>query len=308
MSAYRTRRDTPRRALADLADRQHGVVARDQLRERGWSDTAIHRAVAEGRLRRMHLGVYAVGHRSLRVEGRWLGAVLACGPGAALSHRSAAALWELHRSDRDQIDVIGLRRRGTVDPVIDLHRTRRLEPRGVTMHRGVRVTGVARTLVDLAGVVEQSVLERVLAQAEVLGLYDHGALIDALDRSNGRRGARALRAAISAAPTMTRSELERRFLRLCARHDIPRPLVNATVCGHEVDFLWPSARLIVETDGHAYHRTRLAFERDRRRDADLMLAGYRVLRITHRRLLTDPEGVARTVAALVWRSTSAMRT
>jgi hypothetical protein len=308
MSAYRTRRDTPRRALAELADRQHGVVARNQLRELGWSDAAIHRAVAEARLRRIHLGVYAVGHCSLRVEGRWLGAVLACGPGAALSHRSAAAFWELHGSDRAQIDVIGLRRRGTVDPAIDLHRTRRLDAGDVTMHRGLRVTSVARTLVDLAGVVHAPVLERAVAQAEVLGLYDHAALCGLLDRSSGRRGAGALRAAIGAAPAMTRSELERRFLRLCGRNGIPAPVVNATVCGYEVDFLWPEARLVVETDGHAYHRTRHAFEVDRRRDAELLIAGYRVLRITYRRLVSDPAGVAQTVSTLVWQSTSATRT
>jgi very-short-patch-repair endonuclease len=286
-------------ALITLADRQYGVVAREQLRAIGMSDTEIRNAIRRGRLRRMHRAVYAVGHRALRAEGHWLAAVLAGGPGTALSHRSAAALWELCRSDRGRIDIIVCTRRGDPDPALDVHRPRRLDAADVTSHKGIAVTTVARTLADLAGVVGDPVLARAVAQAEVLGLYDHGALCDVLNRSNGRRGARALRAAIDTSPTFTRSELEGRFLRMCAKHGLPKPLVNVVVCGHEVDFFWPAARLIVETDGHTYHGTRHAFETDRVRDAELTVAGYRVIRITYRRLRTDPAGVAATIRALV---------
>jgi hypothetical protein len=185
------------------------------------------------------------------------------------------------------------------DAAVQVHRARRLDPLDTTTHRRVTVTTVARTLVDLAGVIDAGALERALAQAEVLGLYDQAALRDILDRSKGRRGAASLRAALHTPPALTRSELERRFLRLCDAHGLPRPLVNVEICGYEVDFAWPEARLVVETDGHAYHRTRRAFELDRRRDADLLVAGYRVLRVTYHRLLTDPEGVACTIRALL---------
>ncbi|MGH2948485.1 MAG: DUF559 domain-containing protein [Solirubrobacteraceae bacterium] len=227
-----------------------------------------------------------------------LAAVLACGPGAVLSHRSAAALWELRPSARERIEVTSAARVGERERAIELHRVRRLEPADVTVHRDVPITTVARTFVDLAGVIQPEALERALAQAEILNLFSLNAMLDVLSRSNGRRGAQALRAALTEPPALTRSELERRMLALCRRHRLTKPLVNATVCGFEVDFFWPAARLAVETDGGAYHRTRRAFEEDRRRDAELLLAGYRVLRITHRRLRFDPHGVARTLRAL----------
>jgi predicted transcriptional regulator of viral defense system len=297
MGDYHPQIATP--ALGELAERQYGVVSREQLRALGFSDTAIRDRIRSGRLR-MHRGVYAlVGFRALRAEARMLAAVLACGPGAALSHGSAAALWELRPTGRQRIDVTAGGRGGAADAAIELHRVRKLVPADVTMHRGIPVTTVPRTLVDIAGVVGASALERALAQAEILGLYDQTAMREILARSNGRRGATKLRAALHVPPACTRSELERRFLRLCDEHGLPRPLVNVDVCGHEVDFCWPDARLVVETDGHAYHHTRHAFELDRRRDADLLVAGYRVLRITYHRLLTDPEGVVRTIRALL---------
>ncbi len=144
-------------------------------------------------------------------------------------------------------------------------------------------------------------LGRVLAQAEVLRLDDAAGLRDVLSRRNSRRGARALRRALALPPTLTRSELEDRFLMLCRAHRIPRPLVDEEVAELEVDFFWPSARLAVETDSRTYHLTGRAFERDRERDARLLLAGIRVLRLTDRRLLADPRQVARTLRDLLQR-------
>jgi very-short-patch-repair endonuclease len=282
-----------------LAERQHGVVSREQLRAFGLSDTAIRGWIGRGLLHRMHRGVYAVGHCALPMEGRMLAAVLACGPGAALSHRSAAALWGLRATAQRRIDVTAVADGGRRDPAIAQHRARTLEATDLTAHRGVPVTTVARTLVDLAGVVPAAAVERALAQAEVLRLYDHAAVCEVLERSNGRRGAQALRAAMGTPIAFTRSELESRMLALCRRHRLPPPRVNAVVCGHEVDFLWPAARLIVETDGHRFHGTRRAFEQDRRRDAELLVAGYRVVRITYRRLMTEPDAVADTIRALL---------
>jgi hypothetical protein len=197
------------------------------------------------------------------------------------------------------VDVTTAERRGVRDRAIDLHRARSLDPADVTEHRGVPITTVARTFVDLAGVVDEPALKRALNQAEILGVYDHTALEEILARSNGRRGAKALRAAIAAPPAFTRSELEARFLTLCADHGLPPPLLNAAVCGYEVDFLWKKARLIVETDGYAYHHTRQAFEHDRRRDAELKRAGYEVLRVTYWQVRKEPEWVASTIRALL---------
>lgn len=289
------------RRVAAVAGRQYGVVSRTQLRASGLSDTAIRERIANGRLHRVHRGVYAVGHPALGAEGRALAAVLACGEGAVLSHESAAALWGLRRSDRSRVAVTTVSRRRAREQRIEIHRSRFLDPSDVACHRGVPVTAVSRTLVDLAGVVSEVALGRVLAQAEVLRLYDAAALRDVLSRSNGRRGARALRRALALPPTLTRSELEDRFLMLCRAHRIPRPLVNEEVAGLEVDFFWPSARLAVETDSRTYHLTGHAFERDRERDARLLLAGIRVLRLTDRRLLADPRQVARTLRDLLQR-------
>jgi len=212
-----------------LAERQHGVVERSQLRALGVSDTRIRGLIRARTLLRLHRGVYAVGHRSLRLEGRMLAAVLACGPGAVLSHRSAAALWELRATERDRIDVSAASRRGGADAAIDLHRTGGFDAVDVAVHRGVPVTSVARTFVDLAGVVAAPALERALAQAEVAGIYDRAALLEVLGRSNGRRGAGALRAALDEPFALTRSKLERRMLSLCRRHRLPEPSVNSLI-------------------------------------------------------------------------------
>jgi very-short-patch-repair endonuclease len=278
--------------LRHLVERQYGVVSRAQLRAAGLSDTAIRDRLRRGQLLPLHRGVFAAGHRALRGAGRWRAAALACGRGAVLSHRSAAALWELRGSARSRIEVMSTGRVGARERKIELHQVRSLDPRDVTVHRGIPVTTVARTFVDLAGVIRADALERALAQAEILSLFDLHALFEVLDRSNGRRGAQALRTALQEPPEMTRSDLERTMLGLCRRHGLPRPGVNADVCGFEADFSWPAARLVVETDGGAVHRTRHAFEEDRRRDGELLLAGYRVLRITHRRLRYDEPGVA----------------
>jgi very-short-patch-repair endonuclease len=289
---------TPLSKVMALADRRHGIVTRRQLHALDLSDTAIRGWIRRGVLHRVHRGVYSVGPGALAVEGRMLAAVLACGPGAALSHRSAAALWGLRQTDQRRIDVTAVVDAGRRDRAITFHRTRTLDADRTT-HRGVPITTVARTLVDLAGVVPVAAVERALSQAEVLSLYDHTALDEVLERSNGRRGARALRAALGVPIVFTRSELENRMLALCRRHRLPTPQVNAIVCGQEVDFYWPAARLIVETDGHKYHRTQRAFEDDRRRDADLTVAGHRVVRITYRRLVNESDAVAGTIRALL---------
>jgi predicted transcriptional regulator of viral defense system/very-short-patch-repair endonuclease len=276
---------TPDALVSELAARQWGVVSRAQLRAQGLSDDAVRRRVRAGRLHRLHHGVYAVGHTVLRSEARRLAAVLACGEGAVLSHRSAAAHWGLLPTGATRIDVTIPRTARAGDAKIRLHHSRSLGARDTTMHEGIPITSVARTLVDLAATVRPDRLERALAQAERLQLYDHRAITDVLARANGHRGKAALTRATAREPKLTRSGFEARVLNLIRAASLPEPLTNflLTAPDHprlEVDLCWPTHRLIVELDGYETHRTRAAFARDRARDAALEADGWRVVRFT----------------------------
>lgn len=289
-------------ALADLANRQHGVVARRQLLELGLGSSAVARRLERASLHRVHAGVYAVGHRAVSPRGLWMAAVLACGPGAVLSHRSAGAVWELQATAAAAVDVTAPGPSRRRRPGIVVHRVRTLHPDDVTRREGIPVTTVARTLLDLAALVSRRQLERAFETAERLALLDARALENACRRQPHRRGSRLVRGVLAdqrEPPPATRSELERDFLELCRAARLPLPSVNGVVAGFEVDALWPRQRLVVEVDSLAFHATRAAFERDRLRDSALQVAGYRVLRVTHRRLRLDPEGVAEAVGALL---------
>jgi predicted transcriptional regulator of viral defense system len=289
------------RKIAELAERQHGVVARRQLMALELGPGAIDHRVACGRLHPVHRGVYAVGHPRLMATGLWMAAVLACGPDALLSHRSAAALWGLQSSAASRIDVTAPGRRGRGRPGIMLHRVGRLQDEDRSSRDGIPVTTVARTLLDLAESVSPRQLGRALEEAERLRLLDLQALHSVRDRSPGRQGLRALSILLADGrePLEVRSELERRFVELCREANLPLPALNAPVAGHEVDALWLRQRLIVELDGYAFHGTRAAFERDRARDLELQLAGYRVLRVTSRRLDRERPAVAAAVRSLL---------
>ena len=219
-------------------------------------------------------------------RGRWLAAVMACGPGAVLSHLNAAALWGLLFTEQARVDVTAQWGRHGARG-IRLHRTRSLDAQDTAEHRGIPTTSVARTLLDLAGHVVAHRLERALARAERQQLYDLRALRDQVARANGHRGQRALTQAIAHEPALTRSELEAWFLDLVRQAALPQPLANfpLTAPDHElieVDFYWPTHRLAVELDGWQTHRTRDAFQRDRRRDAALQAIGIRTMRFTWR--------------------------
>jgi very-short-patch-repair endonuclease len=292
-------------AVAALAARQHGVVSVAQLRAAGLGRGAIAHRVRRRRLLRLHRGVYAVGHARLTARGRLWAAVLACGgeEAAVVSHRSAAAVWELAPAPWSGVDVITLGQSRSVAGV-RVHRSGALEQTDVVHgDDGLPVTSVARTLLDLAALLPLTRLERACHQAEILRVLDLTAVEELLERSGPARGTRALRAALtSLAATgaqVTRSELEVRFLSLVAEAALPRPRVNAHVAGFEVDFHWPERRLVVETDGVAVHMTPTAFEADRRRDAALAVAGQRVVRFTWRQLTDRPATVKRTLVALL---------
>jgi hypothetical protein len=274
--------------LAELARRQWGVVTRAQLAELGLGDRGIADWVRAGRLQRLYRGVYAVGHDRLRLEGRWLAAVFACGPGAVLSYRDAAALWELRQSSSAYIDVTVPSRNGRRrQRGIRVHRTGRLRPEEVTVRHGIPVTTVARTLLDLADVLERQALRRVITEAEYLNRLDMTALNAVVRANPGRSGAKLMEAA-TGRRHRTRSGLELRFLAFLERHGVEEPESGVWIEGYEADFVWARARLIVELDGLAAHGTRTALNADRLRDRRLWKAGFRTMRLTEDAL--DDEG------------------
>ena len=197
------------------------------------------------------------------------------------------------------------RRHGLSRPGIVIHSVRTLDPRDYMEEEGIPVTTVARTLLDLAEVLPLRQLHRAYEAAERLRVLDLRAVADVFRRSHGRHGLRRLRALLEECrlpEPATRSDLEARFLDLCHEAGLPRPAVNALVAGFEVDAVWPAERLIVELDGHEFHHTRAAFERDRARDTALQLAGYRVIRLTYARLISEPEEVTGAMRTLLGHS------
>ncbi len=274
--------DAVGRAIEEIATRQHGVISAEQLRTLGLKPGAIARRVRRSELIRLHRGVYAVGHRRLTAEARQLAAVLACGPGALLSHRSAADRHGLLRSGSPRIEVSAPRGRRPRDGIV-VHRPRVLDEEDHAMVDGIPVTSVARTLVDIAGVVDPTRLERALDAAERAGTLDAAAIervLDRLPRARGRGRLLRLLERFSPEAAFTRSEAERRFLALCRRHGLPAPQANLWVAGHEIDFFWPDHRLAVEIDGRAHHSGTGGFHADRRRDRALLAVGIETARLT----------------------------
>jgi very-short-patch-repair endonuclease len=277
--------------LQAVARRQWGVVSRRQLAALGFSAHGISEWVRTGRLVRLYRGVYAYGHDRLRIEGRWLAAVMACGPGAVLSHRDAAQLWELRQSNSALIDVTVSSRNGRIRRKgIRVHRSGRLAPEETTERSGIPVTTVARTLLDLADVLDLQALRRAVTEAEYRDLFDLTAINAVVQSNPGRRGRKLMTAAVEGRLHRTRSSLEDRFLRFRERWGVEEPESNVWIEGYEVDFLWRSVGLVVELDGLAAHATRDAVRRDREKDRVLWRIGLRTMRLTSE-ALDDPEAV-----------------
>jgi very-short-patch-repair endonuclease len=279
--------------IGTLASRQYGVVSTQQLLAAGIGSGAIASRVRRHRLHRLHRGVYAVGHTALVPLAREMAAVLACGgEGAAISHRSAAVLWGLVPRDDGPVDVTvarsGGRRRG-----LRIHRSRTLRAEDVRWLQGIPTTSPERTLLDFAETAQDRELERALDEAIVQRLTTHAALVAAVRNAPGRQAAPRLSALLARSdpPALTRSEAEERLLALVRAARLEAPEVNVRVKGHLVDFLWRRHRLIVEIDGYRFHSSRSAFERDRRRDAELAAAGYQVIRVTWRQITEEPYSV-----------------
>jgi hypothetical protein len=280
--------------IAALAGRQGGVIGIAQLLDAGLDHKAVARRVEAGRLHPLHRGVYAVGHRHLGVTGRRWGAVLACGPGAALSHASAGAAWGILRAGGD-LDVLVRLGGRTAPRGIRLHRTRILAPEDVVRLDELPITTPARTLLDLAALLTAKRLSTAISRAEQQRLLDFADLHRLLARHPRRPGSPALRAALAryAGPRDTRSALED----LVAELDLEPPQHNVLVEGAVRDFAWPRHRLVVEADSYTWHRSPAALDGDRERDVTLALAGWRTLRFTHAQITRRPRYVTAAINA-----------
>ncbi len=280
--------------------RQHGVVSRAQLFALGHTRTGIQRRLDKRRLHRIHRSVYAVGHKRLTAQGRWMAAVLACGPGAALSHRDAAALHDLRRIGSGRIDVTAPKRHNL--PGIRSHWARTLDPQDTTVVDGIPVTSLARTYLDLAEVLTVNRLIDALEAGERQNKLDVGAIEAVVARNPGRHGIPALQGALAEvtdAPPLLQSGLERAFRHLVRTYHLPQPQFNVYVEGELVDVVWPEHRLVVQIDGFKWHRGRRAFGTDRALDRKLVRAHWTVVRFTDDQVEQDPAGVAAELSELL---------
>jgi hypothetical protein len=280
--------------LAELAAGQHGVVRVEQLHALGLDQRAISRWTLDGRLHRLYRGVYAFGHAGLSRDGAWLAAVFALGAGAALGGPCAEQLWEVSRKRATDIHIVVPRKRRAPEGV-QLLVSRTLEPRDIVVYRGIPVTHMARTLVDLTEERTPHQLANVIYEAAFRKRFSEPATRKAMARARGRHGLRVLVRALelnAGGSAGTRSDLEDAFLALLDAAGMDEPLVNTHVAGEEADCCWHALRLIVEVDGPAHLRPR-AMREDARKTAIWRAAGYEVVRFTDVMIEQQPELVIR---------------
>jgi very-short-patch-repair endonuclease len=265
----------------------------------------VKRRVESGRLVRLYRGVFAVGHVQRTRETRWIAAVMACGPGAVLSHLDAAALWRIYESHGPNIHVTvpGSARRKLAG--IRAHRARHLDPADITVKHGIPVTTVERTIIDLTDLLRSDRVLRAIREAEYLGLLDHPTLDAAVQRANGRKRLAVLSEARArhTPGQIVKEELEHRFQELIHAAGLPKPQTNVKVRTwrrtYEVDCLWRAEGVAVELDGRAAHARAAAFEEDRARDAALTAIGLRPLRFTWQRVTREGHEVLAEVTAIL---------
>lgn len=297
------------RLIAGLAEGQHGVVSRRQLRSAGIAGHTVDGRVRANWLLPICPGVFAVGRQATSDESVWTAAVLGTGTGACLAGRSAACLWgmlkwngevDVVRSDSRVPPVFRMGKPGLdVERSVRVHRSSRMSAREVTSRRGIAVTSVIETLHTLAGKLPEDRLSACFNEADRLGLLDDEVLHDWLRGPSRRKGTGHLRCLIRTRlpeTGATRSELESMFLELCLEGGLPMPQVNSIVEGFEVDCHWPSSRLVVELDGFEFHRGRMAAEKDLRRDSLLKRRGYAVHRLTYGMVRREPSEVLELVS------------
>ncbi|HEY8808751.1 MAG TPA: type IV toxin-antitoxin system AbiEi family antitoxin domain-containing protein [Solirubrobacterales bacterium] len=291
----------PSTELWELARMQHGIVTRQQLMARGLTPKAIAHRIKTGRLHLLRRGIYVVGRPDIDRHGRWLAAVLSCGPYALLSHRSAAVLWGLAKPSLEaEVEVViprtAVRRRHG----IRVHRRADLGPQHRREVAGIPLTDPISTLVDLASCVVEWRVERAINEADRLDLVDPETLRAAVPALPPRPGMARLRHLLGL-DALTDTGLERRFLGLVRAAGLPEPETQAWVNGYRVDFYWPTLGLVVETDGWRYHRTPGQQATDYRRDHAHTRDGLTTLRVAEAQVRHEPQQVKATLAAIASR-------
>jgi very-short-patch-repair endonuclease len=285
-------------AVQWVANQQLALITTHQLHVAGVSRGEVRRRVEAETLHRRYRGVYLVGHSIPLPGARELGAVLACGDRAFISHRSAAALWGLARPPFEGVEITVVARGCRSRDDLRVHRVDHLSAIDRAHKSGIPVTSPARAILDYAATASATELEYAIAEAYAHNLSDEPRILAAIDRVPNHAGVASLRAILRqpGGPRRTRSGGERAMLRLIRAAGLPAPRTNALVAGFNADFLWPEERLIVEVDGYPFHSPRAAFERDHRRDIAHKNAGYEVLRFTARQLEEEPLYVAAVIA------------
>lgn len=272
----------------------------------GFSPKSIKHRITRGRLHPIWRGVYAIGRPELTQHGRWMAAVLSCGPQAVLSHESAAALWMIRPSTSSRIDLSMPAFKTRVRPNIVVHRRPTLTERDVTNRHAIPVTTPICTLIDIAAQLNKDQLEAAINEADRRDLADPEELRAALGPLTRRPGVRMLREVLDRRTfTLTDSELERRFLPIAREAGLSPPLTGRYLNGFKVDFFWPDLRLIVETDGLRYHRTAAQQARDRLRDQVQTAAGFTALRFTRAQVILEPARVQTILATVARRQRAA---
>jgi very-short-patch-repair endonuclease len=293
------------RAIGEIAGRQDNVITRDQLMALGVGRGAIAHRVATGQWQRLHRAVFLIGPAPPTLSAKARAAVMAMGEGAVLSHRTAAELWGLlEASNEPEVHVMVAGRNVGPRPGLRIHRVSKLDGSEVGSHNDLPVTSPARTVLDLASTAPMSDTEVALAEARIHRLATDRQLSQTIQRHPTAKGASTLRALLEQERDSgyTRSAAERRLRDLVRDAGLPRPRFNEPLLGYVVDALWPEHRLVVEVDGYAYHRHRGAFESDRRRDQELVAAGYRVIRVTWLQLRDRPLSVITSIAQAIART------
>jgi very-short-patch-repair endonuclease len=277
--------------IAAIAAKQHGNITRAQMLAAGLGDDTVDSWLRRGRLYQLHRGVYALGHLALPPLGAQMAAVLACGEAALLSHSSAAHVWGLRPRPMDgivEVTVMGTHVRGRRG--IKVHRTAALDPLDARLHQNIPITAPGRALLEIAPELTTRELERALDEAFVRKLTTRSEVAAVLARYPRQRGSAILQELIDArrSTARTNSGGEEAFLRLIREAGLPRPRVNAKIGRWVADFYWPEQGVVVEIDGHDFHSSRTALERDHRKDLDLQDAGLRVLRFSGRQVSREP--------------------
>jgi very-short-patch-repair endonuclease/predicted transcriptional regulator of viral defense system len=305
---YLTRQPPGWRAVLAVAARQFGVITHRQLLELGLSAQSVKHRVGRGKLHRLYRGVYAVGRRELDRDGQRMAAILACRPGAAVSHSGATEFWQVGKAEAG-LEITVCPPRTINQPRLRIHRSRTLTASEIITVQGIAVTDPLRTLVDMAPRWRDGELDDAIERMAQKNLRSPEQLLHQLNQRATIPGSGIVREALTHwTLTLTDTQLERRVLPIASRAGLPHPLTQQVVNGHRVDFFWPTLGLVVEADSLRYHRTAAKQAADARRDQDHAAAGLTPLRFSHAQITYQPATVERTLRKVATRLARAVST